>query len=93
MNVTVWLRDRKHWDRLGKCDYIIQTPMYHLPDEALVSVAPPTNLPVQSPRSEESRVQNIRSVGGHDELDLAQPVKPVHLVQQLHESSLDLSVS
>ena len=67
--------------------------MYHLPDEALVSVAPPTNLPVQSPRSEESRVQNIRSVGGHDEHDLTQPVNPIHLVQQLHESSLNLSVS
>ena len=72
---------------------ITQTPMYHLPDEALVSVTPPTNLPVQSSRSEESRVQNIRSVGGHEELDLTQLVKSVHLVQQLHESSLNLSVS
>ena len=53
---------------------------------------PPTNLPVQSAGSEEGGVKNVGSVGRHDELDLSQPVKPVHLVQQLHQGSLDLSV-
>ena len=58
-----------------------------------ISILVPTYFPVQPARPKQCRVQHVWPVCGHDELDLAQPVKPVHLVQQLHQGPLDLSVS
>mmetsp|Transcript_1693 Transcript_1693/g.3240 ORF Transcript_1693/g.3240 Transcript_1693/m.3240 type:complete len:284 (-) Transcript_1693:146-997(-) len=51
------------------------------------------NLAVETPRSQQRRVQHVRPVGRHNHLHLAQPIEPVQLVQQLHEGALDLAVS
>merc|ERR1712098_927944 len=51
------------------------------------------NFPVQPSWSQQGRVKGVGSVGGHDHFDLAKDVKSVHLVEELHQSSLDLSVS
>ena len=50
------------------------------------------NLAIQPPRSHQRRVQHVRPVRRHHHLDLTQHVEPVHLVQQLHQRSLNLAV-
>ncbi|KAH3670754.1 hypothetical protein OGAPHI_001270 [Ogataea philodendri] len=50
------------------------------------------DLSVQSSSSQQSRVQGIWSVGSHDDLSLAQVVESVHLIEQFHQRSLDLSI-
>jgi len=51
------------------------------------------DLPVYSPRSQQSRVQDIYAVGGHEHLDLVGGLKAVELVEQLEHGSLDLAVT
>mmetsp|Transcript_21570 Transcript_21570/g.31297 ORF Transcript_21570/g.31297 Transcript_21570/m.31297 type:complete len:270 (-) Transcript_21570:196-1005(-) len=50
------------------------------------------NLAVQAARAEQGGVQDVGAVGGHHHLHRAQRLKPVQLVQQLHQGTLDLSV-
>ena len=51
------------------------------------------NFPIKSAGSEQGRVQGVGSVGRHDDLHLAQNIKPVHLVEEFHQCPLDFSVS
>lgn len=51
-----------------------------------------TYFPVQSAGSEQGWVQHVRSVGGHYDLHLTKLVKAIHLVQELHQGTLDLSI-
>lgn len=51
------------------------------------------DLPVQTSRSHEGRVQGVWSVGGHQHFDVAARVKAVQLVDELQHSPLDLIVS
>lgn len=51
------------------------------------------DLPVQTSRPHEGRVQGVRSVGGHQHFDVATRVKSVQLVDELQHSPLDLIVS
>mmetsp|Transcript_5253 Transcript_5253/g.12581 ORF Transcript_5253/g.12581 Transcript_5253/m.12581 type:complete len:217 (+) Transcript_5253:362-1012(+) len=50
------------------------------------------HLSIQSTRSQQGGVQGVGAVRGHDDLDPAQVVEAVQLVQKFHQSSLDLSV-
>lgn len=50
------------------------------------------NFPVQTPSSQQRRVQCIRSVCCHDDLGLAQVVEAVQLVQELHKRALNLTI-
>ena len=50
------------------------------------------NLTVQPSWTEQGRVQNIRPVRGHDHLDLALFFEAVHLVEQFHERTLNLTI-
>ena len=50
------------------------------------------NFPVQSSRSQESRIEGVLPVGGHDDLDVCRLVESVHLVEQLEEDALHLPV-
>lgn len=51
------------------------------------------DLPVQTSRSHEGRVQGVRSVGGHQHFDVATWVEAIQLVDELQHCSLDLVVS
>lgn len=51
------------------------------------------DLPVQTSRSHEGRVQGVWSVGGHQHFDVATWVEAVQLVDELQHSPLDLVVS
>lgn len=51
------------------------------------------NLPVQTARSHQGRVECVRSVGGHQNLDVPTRVEPVQLVDELQHGPLDLVVS
>lgn len=51
------------------------------------------DLPVQTTRSHEGRVQGVRSVGGHQHFDVATWVKAIQLVDELQHCSLNLVVS
>lgn len=51
------------------------------------------DLPVQTSRSHQGRVQCVRSVGGHQHLDVASRVEAIELVDELQHSPLDLIVS
>jgi hypothetical protein len=50
------------------------------------------NLPVQAPGSQESGVQGVLPVRGHDHLNSAVLIKSVHLVQKLQQDTLHFSV-
>lgn len=50
------------------------------------------DLSVESSRSKQCRIQNIRPVCCHNHLNSAKLVESIKLVQQLHQSSLHLSV-
>eukprot|EP00047_Mylnosiga_fluctuans_P002620 m.225234 g.225234 ORF g.225234 m.225234 type:complete len:387 (+) comp11232_c0_seq1:43-1203(+) len=50
------------------------------------------DLAVQTARPQQRRVQHVRPIRRHDDLDLAQHIEAVHLVQQLHQRTLDLAV-
>src|SRR5687768_13064129 len=50
------------------------------------------DLTIQTSGTQQSRVKSIRSIGGHDDLGLAEVVKTIELVQKLHECSLNFSV-
>lgn len=51
------------------------------------------DLAVQTARSHEGRVQGVRSVGGHQHLDVTTRVEAVQLVDELQHRPLDLVVS
>ncbi len=51
-----------------------------------------TYFSIEASRPQQRRVQHVRPVGGHDDLDGAQGLEPVQLVQQLHQRALDLAV-
>ena len=51
------------------------------------------DLPVQTSGSHQGRVQGVRSVGGHQHLDVASGVEAVQLVDELQHGPLDLVVS
>lgn len=51
------------------------------------------DLPVQTSRSHQGRVQCVRSVGGHQDFDVASGVEAVQLVDELQHGPLDLVVS
>ena len=51
------------------------------------------NLPIQPPWAQQSRVQRIRPVGGHEHLDVVPSVKPIELVHNLEHRALDLIVT
>lgn len=51
------------------------------------------DLPVQTAGPHEGRVQGVRSVGGHQHLDVASWVEAVQLVNELQHGPLDLVVS
>jgi len=50
------------------------------------------NFPIKTSRSQQSRVKNVRSVGGHDHFDLTQILETIKLVKELHECSLDFTI-
>lgn len=50
------------------------------------------NLSVESSRTEESWVEGIVTVGGHDNLDICRLVESVHLGEEFDEDSLDLTI-
>mmetsp|Transcript_17095 Transcript_17095/g.24981 ORF Transcript_17095/g.24981 Transcript_17095/m.24981 type:complete len:211 (-) Transcript_17095:715-1347(-) len=50
------------------------------------------DLPVQAPGAQQGGVQGVGAVGGHDHLHRGGLVEPVHLVQELQQNALDLSV-
>mmetsp|Transcript_8389 Transcript_8389/g.28756 ORF Transcript_8389/g.28756 Transcript_8389/m.28756 type:complete len:402 (-) Transcript_8389:352-1557(-) len=54
---------------------------------------PELHLPVQPPGPEQRGVQGVRSVGGHQDLDVAPRVKAVELVHDLKHGPLNLVVS
>ena len=51
------------------------------------------NLSVNSAGSEQGRVQDVDSVGGHDHLDVLGGLKAVQLIEELQHGPLDLAVS
>lgn len=51
------------------------------------------DLPVQTTRSHEGRVQGVRSVGGHQHFDVTTWVEAIQLVDELQHCSLNLVVS
>mmetsp|Transcript_64741 Transcript_64741/g.75277 ORF Transcript_64741/g.75277 Transcript_64741/m.75277 type:complete len:284 (+) Transcript_64741:420-1271(+) len=51
------------------------------------------DLSVQTTWSHECRIECIWSIGGHDDFDFTKIVETVHLVQKLHQCSLNFSVS
>lgn len=51
------------------------------------------DLSVQTTGSHESRVQSVRSVGGHQDLDVSSGVKSVQLVDELQHGPLNLVIS
>lgn len=51
------------------------------------------NLSVQSSRPHQSRVQCVRSVGGHEHLDVSSRLEPVKLVDNFEHSSLHLVIA
>ena len=48
--------------------------------------------PVQSAGSEQSRIERVGSVGGHDDFDVDGLIESVHLIEELQKNSLDFSV-
>ena len=42
--------------------------------------------------SEKGGVERVGPISGHDHLDLAENVEAIHLVEQLHQGALNLSV-
>lgn len=50
------------------------------------------DLPIQAPRSHQSRVQSVRSIGGHEHFDVASWVETIQLVDKLKHGPLDLIV-
>ena len=50
------------------------------------------DLSIDSPWPEEGRVEDVGSVGSHNDLDLPELIEPIHLVEELHQGSLDLTI-
>mmetsp|Transcript_9135 Transcript_9135/g.14464 ORF Transcript_9135/g.14464 Transcript_9135/m.14464 type:complete len:384 (-) Transcript_9135:217-1368(-) len=50
------------------------------------------DLPVQSSRSEQCRIQRVGAIGGHDHLDVGGLIESVHLIQQFQENTLHLAI-
>merc|ERR1719234_2921565 len=48
------------------------------------------NFTVQPAGPQQSRIQGVGPIGGHDHFHLPKNLKAIHLVQQLHQSSLNL---
>ena len=50
------------------------------------------DLAIQTTRTQQGRIQRVRSIRGHDHLHFAERVEAVHLVEQLHERALNLAI-
>ena len=50
------------------------------------------DLAVETARSQERRVERVRSIRGHDDLDVDRLIEAVHLVEQLEQNALHLAV-
>ena len=50
------------------------------------------DLSIQPTGTQKSRIESVWTIGGHDDLDLAERVEPVHLIEQLHQSALNFAV-
>ena len=50
------------------------------------------DLAVNAPRSEQRRIQRVWPVRRHNDFCLSELIKSIHLIQQLHQCSLDFSV-
>jgi hypothetical protein len=50
------------------------------------------NLSVKTSSTQEGRVEGIRSIRSHDDLCLAKIIEAVKLIQELHQSSLNLTI-
>ena len=50
------------------------------------------DLAIQATRPHQGRVQDVWSIGGHDDLDAPKDIKAVHLIEQLHQRALDLAI-
>lgn len=61
-------------------------------ESALIVRERDLNLAIEAAGTEEGGVERVRSVGGHDDLCLAEGGEAVHLVQKLHQRPLDLAV-
>ena len=51
------------------------------------------NLSINTTRTDQSRVESVDLVGGHDDLDVTAVVETVQLVEQLQHSSLNFALS
>jgi len=51
------------------------------------------NLSVETTRSQQSRVEHVRSVSRHHALNSAQVLEAVQAVEQLHERALNFTIS
>jgi len=53
---------------------------------------PDLDLSIETTGTQESGIECVGTVGGHDDLDLAELIEAIHLVQQLHQRALDLAI-
>merc|ERR1719239_2134318 len=51
------------------------------------------NFPVNSARSDQSRVKSLNPIGCHDHLSVTACIKPIQLVEKFQHCPLDLSLS
>ena len=65
----------------------------HDVDPALLVGVWELDLPVDSTGPEQGGVEDVNSVGGHDDLDVGGRLESVELVEELEHGSLDLGVS
>mmetsp|Transcript_13011 Transcript_13011/g.21320 ORF Transcript_13011/g.21320 Transcript_13011/m.21320 type:complete len:381 (+) Transcript_13011:45-1187(+) len=50
------------------------------------------NLPIQSSWSQQCRIECIRPIRSHDNLDIGSLIEPIHLIQQLQQDTLHLTI-
>ncbi|KAK0948834.1 hypothetical protein LTS01_025954, partial [Friedmanniomyces endolithicus] len=51
------------------------------------------NLPIYPPRPQESRIQDIEAIGGHDDFDALGGLETIELVEELQHRALDFRVA
>lgn len=78
-----WKKERERGEGEGRVEEVLKESPTTLPL---------TDLPVQSTRPQQCWIKDVRTVGGHYHLHLTKTIKPIHLVQQFHQGSLDLPV-
>mmetsp|Transcript_25037 Transcript_25037/g.39792 ORF Transcript_25037/g.39792 Transcript_25037/m.39792 type:complete len:200 (-) Transcript_25037:538-1137(-) len=66
----------------------------HLKDQSFLSSIGmrKQNLSVQPARSQQSRIQRIRSIGRHNHLHIRGLIKSIHLVEELEQNTLHFSI-